>query len=135
MQRKFVLPLLVILFLGVLTAVGQAQIDPDPQPEKEPLILNIPPKQMIDGVYTVPLEPLVADAMLTPFSLTTEDAPSDSCSEATLLIVNPDFPADGSSADVIDATEAADDPVLSCMWGTPQRPQGFRTVWFRSRAG
>jgi N-acetylneuraminic acid mutarotase len=130
MQRKLVLLLLAILFLGVVTAVSQAQIDPTPQPEEEPLILKIPPKQMIDGIYASSPEPFSSNAQLIPFSFTAE-APSDSCSDATPLIINPANPADGSSADVIDATEAADDPVLSCMWGTPQRSQGFRTVWFQ----
>ena len=28
-------------------------------------------------------------------------------------------------------TEGTEDPVLSCAWGSPSRPQGYRTVWYK----
>ena len=131
MQRKLVLLLVIILFFGVVTAVSQAQIDPAAQSEEERLILKYPPKDMIDTVYTSSQGAMGTDALLAPLSLATIDPPSDSCSDATLLVIDPENPADGSSAKVDKATAASDDPILSCMWGNPTRPQGYRTVWFK----
>ena len=54
MQRNLVLLLLLILFLGVLTAVSQAQIDPASQSEDELLIVKNPPQEMIDAISAPP---------------------------------------------------------------------------------
>jgi hypothetical protein len=85
---------------------------------------------MIDGAASLPTTVRETNALTIPLVLTAEE-PADSCSDATPLTVNPEFPADGGVANVKDATAADDDPVLSCMWGTPQRLQGFRTVWYQ----
>ncbi len=130
MHRNLLRVALVLIFLLLVTAVSQAQIDPSPQPDEDVIIVPDPPRQMIAGVASLPTIGRETNALTTPFVLTAEE-PADSCSEATPLIVNPEIPADGGVANVKDATASNDDPVLSCMWGNPQRPQGYRTVWYQ----
>ena len=58
-----------------------------------------------------------------PFTI---NAGGATCSEAALLSV-----PGGDSMDVSSAGTSDDEPTLSCMWGTPERPQGYRTVWYQ----
>lgn len=60
-----------------------------------------------------------------PFAI---DAAADSCEGATLV---PTLPWGDHTASVNNLTESAADPVLGCMWGSPSRPQGYRTAWYR----
>ncbi|NCF66615.1 MAG: hypothetical protein GWP61_11615 [Chloroflexi bacterium] len=129
MHRNLMHFALVLVFLLLVAAVGQAQIDPSPQPGN-PIIVPDPPRYAIDAMTTRSLDKMELSALRTPFILTAEE-PADSCSDATPLIINPKVPADGSVGNVKNASEAEDDPVLTCMWGSPQRPQGFRTVWYQ----
>ncbi len=131
-SRRFVGQfVLVFIFLILVTAVSQAQTDPTRQPDDDLLIIKTPPKAMIDGIFSPTPNTNTVDNMTSPMWLSAAEEPADSCSEAPALIVIPSNPADGGVANVSSATEAADDPVLSCMWGNPTRPQGYRTVWYK----
>lgn len=129
MRRILPLLILIMLLATIVTAVSQAQ---DPNPERPPIVvrgadLTWTPRAMIDDV---------ADSLLTRMStmgtlaLSASD-PSDTCSDAPIIALDPDGPGDGISFDVQNATESADDPVLSCMWGDPSRRRGYRTVWYQ----
>ncbi len=60
-----------------------------------------------------------------PFSI---NAAADSCEAATLI---PSLPWGDQTASTNLLTESSSDPVLGCMWGTPSRPQGYRTAWYK----
>ncbi len=60
-----------------------------------------------------------------PFAI---NAASDSCEAATLI---PSLPWGDHTAFTNLLTESAADPALSCAWGTPSRPQGYRTAWYK----
>ncbi len=123
--------ILALAFLILVTAVGQAQTDPIPQPDNKLINIENPLKAMIDGVVTSAPSANSVNAMMSPIWLSAAEEPSDSCSDAPLLIVFPSNPADGGVAEVANATSANDDPVLACIWGNPTRPQGYRTVWYK----
>lgn len=54
---------------------------------------------------------------------------ADSCSNATTVSLSD--AGVGETTVVNSMTEGAEDPILSCAWGSPSRPQGYRTVWYR----
>ncbi len=54
---------------------------------------------------------------------------ADSCSSATTISLNSS--GAGETTTVNSMTESADDPVLTCAWGSPSRPEGYRTVWYK----
>ena len=130
-MRRF-LPLLVftVLLTVLITAVTLAQDKNGTDPviiDSRLLDPSVLPGAMIDGAA----DPLLARDSATGILALTADAPADSCQDAPDLLLTPDKPGEGIGYDVRDATEAADDPQLSCMWGNPPRPQGYRTVWYR----
>jgi len=57
------------------------------------------------------------------------DAAADSCSNATTITLNGS--GVGETTSVNSMTEGAGDPVLTCAWGSPSRPEGYRTVWYK----
>lgn len=90
--------------------------------------------QIIDGdAWTPTALTMTLAAAAAPLALTALP-PTDSCAAAPALSLSPLRPGDGGQADVRNATESADDPILSCMWGNPSRPSGYRTVWYRFTA-
>ncbi len=70
----------------------------------------------------IELRPIGADGSVVPFTINGGGA---ICSDSTLLSL-----PGGDSTDVSSAGISADDPVLACMWGNPERSQGYRTVWY-----
>jgi hypothetical protein len=128
MRRILPLLILSVLLTLFITAVTVAQ-DDEPMPgviiRAEDLVWK--PGAMIDGTAD-PLMTRMSSA--EPLALSATD-PADSCVDAPILALFPDAPADGTSFNVEDATSADDDPVLTCQWGVPARPQGFRTVWYQ----
>lgn len=110
----------VILLTGVIAA---AQPDIPPYVPIEPA----PPKTF---TYTVPLESATWEEVVAQLPIAPQaPAPTDSCGGAPSL--NLSLPADGGQAVVNNYTESATDPILNCMWGTPSRPQGYRTAWYK----
>ncbi|MFN2276084.1 MAG: hypothetical protein ACK2UR_00585 [Candidatus Promineifilaceae bacterium] len=128
MRRLLPLLVLSVLLTAVLAVATRAQ-----DGEEKPLItvraedLVWKPGAMIDG--TADPQMTLMSTMGTMAFAATE--PSDTCLDAPLLALLPEAPADGISFNVENATEADDDPILTCMWGTPPRRQGFRTVWYQ----
>lgn len=67
--------------------------------------------------------PIGADGSAVPFTI---NAGGPTCEQATSLTL-----PGGDSTDVSAAGISADDPVLSCMWGNPERRRGYRTIWYK----
>lgn len=65
----------------------------------------------------VPERPLIADVA------------ADSCSNATPITLT--GAGVGETTTVNSMTEGVEDPVLTCAWGSPGRPEGYRTVWYK----
>lgn len=124
MRRIFILLLLIFTAWGVVTAVfAQTQTPPPPDDETpEPTWSSLPP-----GDQSLLLEAVALEKGMS-LPLGSENAANDSCISATEV----DFSgtAVGGTTNVTSMTQDVDDPELSCMWGNPQSPQGFRTVWY-----
>ncbi|MFN2134815.1 MAG: pre-peptidase C-terminal domain-containing protein [Candidatus Promineifilaceae bacterium] len=126
------LPLLIVsmLLTALATQVSLAQDgDQDgPVVNGRALEKSRLPRPMIDGV----VEPSMVRESTSGILSILADDPSDTCEDATDIALVPEIhPADGISYDVLNATSVNSDPVLTCMWGTPQRTKGFRTVWYK----
>ena len=82
---------------------------------------------LVLGVTAVTLRttPSATAAPEIPYAV---NAAADSCEAATLI---PALPWGDHTGSTNTFTESSTDPVLSCAWGTPPRPQGYRTVWYK----
>lgn len=123
MRRVFVLPLLLLL---MITAVMVAAQD---NPEPIPLPVTPPPDTSVTYEEIMALDVPSFDSVIGPFA--DANPGSDFCSTARPLSLTASAPATGSVMDVAPMTVSADDPVLTCMWGSPSSTQGYRTVWYQ----
>lgn len=73
-------------------------------------------------VQTITLQPLPQGPLVA-------DVAADSCSNATEITLS--GTGVGETTIVNPMTEATDDPVLGCAFGSPSRPEGYRTVWYQ----
>ncbi|HRN66940.1 MAG TPA: kelch repeat-containing protein [Promineifilum sp.] len=125
-MRSFLVALFVIV-TWVVVATGAWADDRSPQVDDQPLIVQ-PPENWIGTeikVTDLPLSPQAPDA-----------APAaDQCSAATPLELSFRNTADGSGTLTNLFSQEATDPVLSCMFGAPTSPQGYRTAWYKLVAG
>lgn len=127
--------LLLLLFLLVATTALTAAQESEPPPEEDPLVAPIRSGASrvfgpLSGVWEpVELEP-VEGPPAAP-SATTDHA-SDLCSTAAPLAL--ENGTDGDQSLVSNMSSSGDDPVLACMWGSPDDPQGYRSVWYRFEA-
>ena len=126
--------LLLLLLLAGSTALATAQKS-EPDPEEAPLAAPIRASAgrvfgPLSGVWKpVELEPV--DPPPAAPSATTDHA-SDLCTTAAPLALEAGTGGDQSL--VSNMTASPSDPVLSCMWGSPTRQRGYRTVWYRFEA-
>lgn len=132
MRRQISVLLIVMTGAIGLVWAGMATGQEDAPPEPEPILVvpdpDAPPVfGPLTGVWResvpVELEP-IPDPQLT------EEHASDSCSEAPPLALQT-FGTAGDRSTVNDMTWDPSDPVLGCMWGTPENPRGYRTVWYQ----
>jgi N-acetylneuraminic acid mutarotase len=79
---------------------------------------------------TPPVETVSAALPQTPEAPQIATAAADSCSNATLVTLT-GAGGVGEKTTVTNMTEGAEDPILTAAWGTPSRPQGYRTVWYQ----
>lgn len=126
MHRITVLLLVAVLLTTLTAAISLAQ-DNHIVVDGHQLDPNDVPGAMIDGVADATM---ALNSINRPLALLADD-PEDRCRNAPEISLSPEFPADGVSFDTQGATEESDDPLLSCMWGNPSRPQGYRTVWYK----
>lgn len=123
MRRFFVLFLLFVGVLGMATAVTRAA----PASSTTSLFTELPAAPQSTALQPVPGVPKPG-APFVPF-LDEFQPGADSCSNATALSFSSGEPR--SVTFVTDMTQAAEDPVLSCMWGAPTSNKGYRTVWYK----
>lgn len=128
----------IVLLIAMMGAIGLVSTERVKGQEKTPPEpISVPPGSEAPRVFgpltgvwqesvEVTLEPI-------PDPTLTEAHASDSCSEAAPLPLQT-FGTAGDLSTVNDMTWDASDPVLGCMWGTPQNPRGYRTVWYRFEA-
>ncbi|MCB9422665.1 MAG: hypothetical protein H6667_22875 [Ardenticatenaceae bacterium] len=117
--------LILSLVLGGVRVWAQAT---PPLTEPEPIVIT-PPSQMIAGSeewQPVNLEPAVPLDFDSSFAI---DAASNSCSTATTLPI-----PGGDTTTITNFTQDGNDPILSCMWGTPSSTTGYRTAWYKFTA-
>lgn len=115
MRHLTLLLLFLLLSLGLLVVPGA-------WPETA-----VPPPIAAFGledlhVQTITLQPLPQGPLVA-------DVAADSCSNATEITLSGS--GVGETTTVNSMTEGAEDPVLSCAFGSPSRPQGYRTVWYK----
>lgn len=127
-------PHLFVLIIMILATVALASAQEDEPPLAEPV--RIPEDSRsepffgpLTGVWSeVPVQlEEVADPQLTL------DHGADFCDDAPSLGLAT-FGTAGDQVVVNDMSSSTSDPVLGCMWGNPQSPRGFRTVWYKFRA-
>lgn len=97
-------------------------------PVSEPVVLPVsePPGDWLgEEIVVTDLEPFAPDA----------PPAADTCAQATPLELSFTNTADGSGTLTNLFTEDVSDPVLSCMFGAPANPRGYRTAWHVLTAG
>lgn len=115
MHKKNLISFIIFgLIFPVLVFSARAQNPP-------PLVITPPSQEGPGGEWQLQL------AESPP--VRTINAAANSCSAATTL---PLPGGDGSNVNLMG--EEPSDPVLACMWGSPSRPQGYRTVWYKFTA-
>jgi N-acetylneuraminic acid mutarotase len=126
MRRILVLFLVFASFIVVAVGAWADSFTVEQPAESTPPIQ--PPDNWIAG------EIKVTDLPPTPRRPSAGPA-ADQCSQATPLTLSFGQTADGGGTVTNLFTEEFSDPVLTCMFGTPTRPQGYRTAWYQLTAG
>lgn len=132
MRYRFVLPLLLLLFMGITAAVSSAQDELDSPPMGQAVNVEGLPGQMIDGVSERSVESTNLQSLPSPRALSALP-PGDNCEGAPLLVLTPGI-NEGVSADIASLSEGSTDPELACMLGEPTRKKGYRTAWYELSA-
>lgn len=137
MHRHTLLILITVLgalvLLSATQAAGQDDAPSDPQPilvEPDP---NAPP--LFGPVGPLWQEEVPVELEEVPPPYFTENHAADHCGDAPDLNLRADLTGNvhnaGDIAIVNNMTSDPSDPVLSCMWGRPVNPRGWRTVWYK----
>lgn len=135
-MRRPILVLLIVMMgaIGLVStegATGQEEAPPEPEPIFVAPGQEAPPVfGPLTGVWQESVEVTLEPA---PDPQLTEAHASDSCAEAAPLAMQT-FGTAGDRSVVNDMTWDTSDPILGCMWGTPENPRGYRTVWYRFEA-
>lgn len=115
MRQLTFLSLILLLCLGVV--VGTAP--------RTPAVAALPAPAL--GLESLRVEKLTLQPLPEAPLIANEAA--DSCSNATTISLTD--AGVGETTVVNSMTEGAEDPVLTCAWGSPSRAEGYRTVWYR----
>lgn len=106
------------LFLLLAFGVGFASLERTPVVAQPVVALGLESLQVEKiALQPLPERPLIANAA------------ADSCSNATTITL--DGSGVGETTTVNSMTESSEDPIFICAWGSPSRPQGYRTVWYK----
>ncbi len=131
-MRRVLLFLLILLSgFGMVTAVFAQLNTPSSQTTPTSSWTEYPPAAQSLLLETVQfdIDPIDNGPI---FPLGENTPASDACATATEI--NFSGGALGGTTNVTDKTQAADDPELSCMWGTPSDDRGYRSVWYQFQA-
>lgn len=126
-MRRILVSILVLVTLVVVVAGVWAEDRSEAQPEPPQIVVD-PPDPWI-GV-----EIKVTDLKPSPRGPDAAQA-ADQCDAATPLNLSFANTADGSGTLTNLFSQEPSDPVLSCMFGTPTNPRGYRTAWYVLTAG
>lgn len=121
-MRRLLVPILVMIVLVLVAAAVWADDPPADSPAQSPLIVT-PPEDWIGAAVKV------TDLPLLPAGPNAAPA-ADQCAAAAPLSLSFAHPADGSGTVTNLFSQEATDPVLSCQFGSPTSPQGYRTAWY-----
>ena len=108
MRFRFVLPLILLLFMSITAAVSRAQDDPDLLPEVEVVDVDGLPKQMIDGIADISTGTAISQNQAWPQAISAL-LPSDNCEDAPPLVIIPGL-NEGISANISFAKVVSSDP-------------------------
>lgn len=132
-MRRHISYLLIVMIgaIGLLSS-GMAAGQDDPPTEHEPI--RVAPAPGAPPLFG-PLQGVWSDAVdvelqEVPDPLLTQSHASDSCGDAPPMGLQT-FGTAGDVSLVNDMTVVDSDPVLTCMWGNPSSPRGWRTVWYK----
>lgn len=129
---------IAILLLVMIAATGLLSWGPVAGQDEDPA--GPEPIQVVPEAGTPPLfgplrgvwsEAVDVEVQEVPSPLLTENHASDSCGNAPPLGLQT-FGTAGDESLVNDMTvDNSSDPILTCMWGNPSNPRGWRTVWYK----
>ena len=133
MSRRILLGLLMVM-VGLLVIVVETAVIADHLPH--PIPLPHPPPRYVSHAPATAMP--IALERINPDEIIYQDAETilfatagDSCSTAALLEFPQGGTGTGANTPVGQLNQAPGDPVLSCMWGNPPDPRGYRTAWYR----
>lgn len=127
-MRRLLVPILLIFAIAALAAGVWADNQPDDPGTSPPLVVVEPPDDWIGA------EIKVTD--LTPVPRAPDAAPAaDQCATATPLLLSFANTADGSGTVTNLFSQEATDPDLTCQFGVPTSPKGYRTAWYELTPG
>jgi N-acetylneuraminic acid mutarotase len=139
-RRFFILLLLLgaaVLLVVSATATSASSVQAvTADPPSSPIILpEAPPRYITDtapSTISIELEPIdPADIFYQDNDTIIFATAGNSCGTAAELSFPPGGTGTGVNTSVSGLTQVPDDPVLSCMWGNPPDPRGYRTAWYR----
>lgn len=120
--------LLTLWFCSVF--LGSIVLAQDPAPDEIPTPASPPDSAALpQSLFLHPIAPVKATTDLA----TVLGNDGDFC-ESPISLDFTNQPVGRVVQNVESYTTSANDPVLSCMWGSPPRPEGYRTVWFKFTA-
>jgi hypothetical protein len=142
MLRRLLLMMLVpvavllVVVSDTATSASSAQaVTADQHSLPSAIILPEPPPRYVfdapPAAIPLEVEPIDPDQVLhQDGGFTLLNQAGNSCDEAGIL----EFPSGGTgtgdSGPVGHLTQHPGDPILSCMWGNPADPRGYRTAWY-----
>jgi hypothetical protein len=139
-RRLLILVLMLVgavLLIVSATATSTSSVQAvTADPPSSPIILPQPPPRYITApsplTMPVELEPIdPADIFYQDSDTIIFATAGNSCGTAAELSFPPEGTGTGVNTSVSGLTQVPDDPVLSCMWGNPPDPRGYRTAWYR----
>ncbi len=126
-MRRILVLLLVFIALVAFAVGVWADSYIVTQPPETPSTIE-PPQNWLDSAGEATSTPLMIEGPLA-------GPAADQCGQATPLTLSFDHSADGGATLTNHLTEELTDPVLTCMFGNPTSPRGYRTAWYQLTAG
>ncbi len=125
----------VLFFLFLLTWWGLSGVvaqGTPPPPTPEPVVTAVPPsvQPLPTSIFLTPVDPATITTALVPVG---GNEAADQCGAATTIVFL-NTAVGGVTPNIENKTSSSEDPTLSCMWGSPSRPNGYRTVWYKFTA-
>ena len=124
-MKRRPLVLILVLILGVAAVVSAQDDEPGLVAPGEGIPLTHYPTHEITGIWK-PIELERLEISPLAGSQSSQEEGADLCIDASKI----ELPGGGNTV-TNSMTRSDDDPNLSCMWGRPNDPRGFRTTWYK----